>query len=167
MRFNFFEYVFFVSTLGAIALFPSARPFLPLLALPAVALVLSLAGITLLINLTLYRKQLTHPMQKRALICAFIAGCTAVLISIAGQSLTPIFIAWAITALCAVFTFGSILARRFFRHVEKDFRRNFSHIMIMSLVANILILALIYCLTLFPPIMAGAVIAIMTFALIF
>lgn len=162
MRFNFFEYAFFASAFGTIALFPPALPFLPYLTLPTVALILALAGGAVLLTLALYGKQVAHPTRKRAFACAFVAGCAALFISIAGRSLPPPFICWSIVGFLAIFTFGSILARRFFRHVENDFRRNFGHIIVISLATNAAVLVLTYFFATFPPIIAGIATAAVT-----
>lgn len=163
MRFQFFEYVFFVSAFGTLAFFPAARDLMPLLALPAYALNVALIGITALVALALYEKNHTHPTHKKALIIAAIAGCVALLISILGQASSIAFAAWSLNATLAVFTFGSILARRFFRRVERDFRRNMVHVLIAGLAINTVGLFAIHFFTTFPPIMMGIFTAIITF----
>ena len=162
MRFYFFEYVFFASALGTLALLPTAFPFMPYLALPAVALILSLAGITTLGTLSLSKKQKAHPARKTALAAGLLAGCAAFFTSIAGQSLPPIFIAWAIAALIATLTFGSILARRFFRRVERDFVRNIGHVFAVSLIGNAVLLALVSFFASFPPPLSAVVTTLIT-----
>lgn len=163
MRFHFWEYVFFVSAFGTVVFFPAARDLMPLLAVPTYALNAALAGLATLTGLTLYETSRGNRTRKQSLIVAALTGCTAVLVSIGGHISSPEFALWSLNAAVAVCTFGSILARRFFRRVERDFRRNAAHVLVLGLAVNAAGLLAAYLLVLFPPVMIGALVAIVTF----
>ncbi len=162
MRFRFWEYVFFVSAFGTIAFFPAARGMMPLLTLPAYALNAALTGLLALLALTLYERSAGRRTRKQSLAIAAITGCVAALASTGGQTSSPEFALWSLNAVIAVCAFGSILARRFFRRVERDFRRNMAHILAIGLAFNAAGLLAAHLLTLFPPIMIGILTAIVT-----
>jgi lysylphosphatidylglycerol synthetase-like protein (DUF2156 family) len=162
MRFTFFEYVFFVSAFGTLALFTGAQNLLPLLTLPAYAFTIALTGITTLIGLTLYEKNQAHSTRKKAFGIAALTGCVALLISMLGQATSAAFALWSLNAVLAVFTFGSILARRFFRRVERDFRRNMAHILVIGLAINMIGLFAANTFAVFPPVMTGILTAAIT-----
>lgn len=164
MHFRFWEYVFFVSAFGTVAFFPAAKPLIPLLAVPVYALDAALAAITVLAGLALYERSAGNRTRKQALAVAAITGCAAVLVSILGYMSAPEFALWSLNAAIAVCTFGSILARRFFRRVERDFRRNAVHVLALGLAVNAVGLLASYLLVLFPPVMIGVLVAIITFA---
>ncbi len=164
MRFHFWEYVFFVSAFGTVVFFPAAQDLMPLLAVPAYAFNAALAGIAALAGLTLYETSRGNRTRKRSLIIAALAGCTAVLISTGGYASSPEFALWSLNAAVAVCTFGSILARRFFRRVERDFRRNAAHVLALGLAMNAVGLLGAHLLVLFPPVIIGVLFATLTFA---
>lgn len=164
MRFRFFEYAFFVSAFGAVAFFPAARPFLPLLRVPAVVSLIALTGACLITALAIAHKNTARPSRTLAIFSAITAGCGAIFASIASQSLAPAFVAWGTMACIAALTFGSVLARRFFRRVEKDFRRNMGHVMALSLAGNAILLVLMAFFSSVSPAVAGTITAAITLA---
>ncbi len=163
MRFRFWEYVFFASTFGAVVFFPAARPLMPLFALPAYALTAALLGLAALTGLTLYEWSVGNRTRSQALAIAAVTGLTAVLLATAGQTSSPEFAVWSLNAGLAVCTFGSILARRIFGRVERDFRRNAVHVLALGLTVNAIGLFAAYLLVLFPPVMIGILVAAVTF----
>ncbi len=163
MRFRFWEYVFFVSAFGTVVFFPAAKPLMPLLAVPVYALDAALAALTALGALALYERTMGSRTRRQALAVAAITGCAAVLVSIGGYMSAPEFALWSLNAAIAACTFGSILARRFFRRVERDFRRNAAHVLALGLAVNAAGLLAAYLLVLFPPVMIGVLVAIVTF----
>lgn len=164
MRFRFFEYVFFASAFGVVALFPATRPFMALLHLPAAMLILTLTGIATLSALALVSRIMSRPMRGSIIPTAFAMGCSAFFISAAGYVLPPVFVTWGLMMLIATFTFGSILARRFFRRVEKDFRKNIGHIMLVGLASSAITLILAFFFATLPPLAAGFITAAIAFA---
>lgn len=162
MRFRFWEYVFFVSSFGTVVFYPAARPLMPLLKIPAYALGAALAGIAALAALTLYERTIGSRTRKQAFAVAAVTGLAVALLATAGQTSSPEFALWSLNAAVAVCTFGSILARRFFRRVERDFRRNAVHVLLAGLIANTAGLFIAYLLNVFPPVMIGILIAILT-----
>ena len=162
MRFTFFEYVFFISAFGTVAFFPAALPFMPLLALPTTALTVACMGIFAFIGLTLHEKKRGEKTPRITLCIAAIAGCVALLISIMGRATSPAFALWSLNAILATFTFGSILARQFFRRVERDFRRNASHALVIGLAINAAGLLAANLFTVFPPTLVAILTAIIT-----
>ena len=163
MRFTFFEYVFFVSAFGTLAFFPSARPLLPLLTLPAVTLSITLTGLATFAWFWLYEKTSAQPTRARAVVIAVLAGCVVILINATGSLSSPAFALWSLNAVLATFSFGSILARRFFRRVERDFRRNASHILIIGLAINAAGLLAVNLFTVFPVVLIAILTAVITF----
>ena len=163
MRFTFFEYVFFVSAFGTLAFFPSARPLLPLLTLPTIVFSITLTGLAAFTWLWLYEKIKGNPTRARVAVVAVLAGCVAILINATGALSSPEFALWSLNAVLAAFTFGSIIARRFFRRVERDFRRNASHILIIGLAINAAGLLAANLFTIFPPVLIAILTAVITF----
>lgn len=164
MRFRFFEYVFFVSAFGTVALFPAALPFMAFLRVAGAVAAITVTGISLIAALGIAWKNAARKSRALAAWGALAAGCAGLAASVAGQSMPPVFVAWGIVAFVAVLTFGAILARRFFRRVERDFRRNIAHVAALGLAANAVLLVLAAFCAALPPIVAGAVTAIVTFA---
>ncbi|MSR73488.1 MAG: hypothetical protein EXS60_00270 [Candidatus Pacebacteria bacterium] len=162
MHFRFWEYVFFVSAFGTVVFFYGARDLMPLLAIPAYAFNAGFAGIVALLGLALYERSMGSRTRKQALIIAAATGCVAVLVSMGGHASSPEFALWSLNAAIAVCTFGSILARRFFRRVERDFRRNAAHVLALGLAFNTAGLLTAHLLVLFPPIMIGVLMATIT-----
>ncbi len=162
MRFNFFEYAFFVSAFGTLALFTAAQNFLPLLTLPTYVFIIALTGFMVLLGLATYERNYIHHTRKKSFILAALAGCVALLISMLGQASSAAFALWSLNMALAVFTFGSIIARRFFRHIKHDFHRNTKHILIVGLAINTLGFFAAHLFTAFPPIMMGILTAIVT-----
>lgn len=163
MRFRFWEYVFFVSAFGTVVFFPAAKPLLPLFAIPAYALNASLTGLFVLAALALYERSIGSRTRKQSLAIAALAGCAAVLLSMGGKASSPEFALWWLNGGVALCTFGSILARRFFRRVERDFRRNAAYVLVIGLAVNAAGLLAAYLSAIFPPVMVGILAAIVTF----
>lgn len=159
MRFRFWEYVFFASAFGTVVFFPAAQPLMPLFAIPAYALNAALTGLAGLGALALYERTMDKRTRRQALAVAAVTGLTAVLLASSGQASSPEFALWSLNAAIAACTFGSILARRFFRRVERDFRRNMAHVLALGLAVNAAGLLAAYLLVLFPPVMIGILIA--------
>ncbi len=159
MRFRFWEYVFFASAFGAVALLPAALPSMPFLAVPVAAFTLALASCSLVAALALYGKR-TPNGQK--LLCALVAGAGALLLSGAEEWMPVPFVAWSVAAAVAVLTFGAILARRFFRRVERDFRHNFVHVMAVGIAVNAIGLTLAFFFAVFNPVFVGMTAAAVT-----
>ncbi len=162
MRFHFWEYVFFASTFGAVVFFPVSVPFFPLLRLTSTALILALAGISAFIALALHERNREKPTRARAFLAAAVTGCVALFASVAGKAMPPAFILWSISVILTMFTFGSILARRFFRRVERDFRRNAGYVIVIGLATNVAALLFILLATAFPPVLIATGVALIT-----
>jgi|GEM_PF-2465330 len=164
MRFRFFEYIFFVSTFGAITLFPFITPFTPLLRVAGIALLIFLTATSLILTLGSAWKNIQKKSIEHSVLTALIAGCTALFAGYAMYYIPPLFLGWGIVVCIATLTFGSILAHRFLNRIEKDFRRNSMHVILISLASNaILICALAFIATLIPPV-AGILTALITLA---
>lgn len=171
MRFYFFEYVFFASAFGVVVFFPVASPLFSTLANPTTALILALTGISAFAGLALYQRNLgtglalyeknrANRTRVRTFIAALVVGCVALFASIAGQVMPPTFVLWGVNAILTAFTFGSILARRFFRRVERDFRRNAAHIIVTGLATQAAALLFVYLFAAFPPVLIATGVAI-------
>ena len=163
MRFTFFEYVFFTSAFGTLAFFPAARPLLPLLALSPITFSITLTGLAAFLWLWLYEKTSEKPTRARAAAVAILTGCIAILINATSTVSSPAFALWSLNAVLATFTFGSIIARRFFRRVERDFRRNASHILVIGLTINAAGFLATNLFTAFPPVLIAILTAVITF----
>lgn len=162
MRFNLFEYVFFVSAFGTLALFIAAQNFLPLLTLPAYAFIVALTGLMALLGLAIYEKSHASRTGKKSLLLAALSGCVALLMSMLGQATSAGFALWSLNMTLAIFTFGSILARSIFGRVDRDFRRNMAHVLIASLIINAIGFFAAHFFAAFPPIMVGILTATIT-----
>lgn len=162
MRFHFWEYIFFASAFGAIVFFPVSVPFLPLLHLAGTALVLALTGISAFAAFALHERNREKPTRVRAFAAAAVTGCVALFASVAGQALPPAFVLWSASVILVMFTFGSILARRFFRRVERDFRRNAGHVIVTALAANAAAMLFMLLAAAFPPILIATGVAVIT-----
>lgn len=160
MRFYFWEYVFFASAFGAVVFFPAASPLLPTLALPSTALILALTGMSAFAALALYDKSRAHRARAWAFVIAAVTGCVALFASIAGQTTQPAFVLWFVNIILASLTFGAILARRFFRRVERDFRRNAGHIIVTGLAIQAAAMICMLLAAVFPPILIATSVAV-------
>ncbi len=76
----------------------------------------------------------------------------------------PVFILWSANVVLALFTFGSILARRFFRRVERDFARNIGHVIVIGIATQAVAFFFTLVSTIFPPILIGAAVAVVAYS---
>jgi hypothetical protein len=157
MRFRLFEYIFLSGAIGTLALFPLIKPFLPILMVPTAMLFVALTASGTLGAIALFGRHANHPRRATAGVAALLAGCGAFFASASAHFMPSIFVAWAILASAAILSFGAILARRFFRHVEKDFRRNAAHAIIVGLMGAGATLAVTSFAGSVPPFWAGAI----------
>lgn len=164
MRFHFWEYVFFASAFGTVIFFPYATPLFSFLTQPVTVFVLGLTGISAFAALAIHEKNREKRARLRTLAAALLIGCVALLISFAGRAMPPVFILWSANVVLALFTFGSILARRFFRRVERDFARNIGHVIVIGIATQAVAFFFTLVSTIFPPILIGAAVAVVAYS---
>lgn len=161
--FRFWERAFFISAFGAIALYPLAKGFLPVVfGNGPLLLLFASIGTVAFLALIFFAEFDEAGKGRWAIACALSVAALSPLAGFASSLTSTAAVVWFADAAVAIAVAGYMVSRHITNRLERDFKRHAASAVMHGMGANALVLLLVQLSSFVPPIfIALSAIAVM------